>query len=63
MIHDGQEYDFVFKIDIKDDEPALDLCINLDEDIEELVKEFVKKHELPESYQERIVEFVEMSIA
>lgn len=28
MQHDGQEYDFVFSIDVKDDEPALKLPFN-----------------------------------
>ncbi|BGP54048.1 hypothetical protein JCM8202_003047 [Rhodotorula sphaerocarpa] len=62
MQHDGVDYDFVFSIDVKDDEPPLPLPYNHGDDVDELAASFVRKHELPESYVERIVDFVRSTV-
>ncbi|GAA6026839.1 hypothetical protein JCM8097_005899 [Rhodosporidiobolus ruineniae] len=63
MEHDGQTYDYVFSIDVKDDEPPLPLPYNLDEDPHAVAEAFVKEHTLPESYLEQIVQFIRASTA
>ncbi|GAA5950023.1 hypothetical protein JCM21900_001368 [Sporobolomyces salmonicolor] len=63
MAYDGQEYDFVFQIDVRDEEPPLPLPFNLEDDPHHAATSFVTQHSLPESYVERIVEFIRASIA
>ncbi|GAA5915535.1 hypothetical protein JCM5296_001753 [Sporobolomyces johnsonii] len=63
MEHDGQQYDFVFQIDVKDDEPPIPLPFNLGDDPHNVAVTFVTQHSLPESYVERIVEFIRASVA
>ncbi|GAA5990263.1 hypothetical protein JCM5350_000444 [Sporobolomyces pararoseus] len=58
MIHEGKEYDFVFQIDVSDDKPPIPLPFNLRDDVLEVSKEFVRENELPDSYVDRIVEFI-----
>ncbi|PRQ73969.1 hypothetical protein AAT19DRAFT_15536 [Rhodotorula toruloides] len=63
MLHDGVEYDYVFQIDIKEDEPPISLPFNLEDDPHATAAAFVEAHSLPSSYVERIVEFVRASTA
>ncbi|GAA5890265.1 hypothetical protein JCM6882_008775 [Rhodosporidiobolus microsporus] len=63
LVHDGVEYDYVFSIDVKDDEPPLQLPFNLDDDPHEVSEAFVKQHGLPQSYLEQIVQFIRNSTA
>lgn len=86
MEFDGQEYDFVFSIDVADDTPPLPLPYNRDSVFARLIAEmkartriretdlsrlhaftgdprsvastFVQTHALPDSYVERIVDFI-----
>ncbi|GAA5953867.1 hypothetical protein JCM3765_000673 [Sporobolomyces pararoseus] len=58
MVHEGKEFDFVFQIDVSDDKPPLPLPFNLQDDVLEVSKNFVKENELPDSYIDRIVEFI-----
>lgn len=85
MLHDGVEYEYVFQIDVKDDEPPLPLPFNLEgasrlrspaalsvcppayeetrhaDDPHTTAATFVEAHSLPESYAERIVDFIRAS--
>ncbi|GAA5829533.1 hypothetical protein JCM11251_000195 [Rhodosporidiobolus azoricus] len=61
MVYDGTEYDYVFSIDVKDDEPPLQLPYN--DDPHGVAEAFVKQHSLPESYLEQIVMFIRNSTA
>ncbi|CDR47896.1 RHTO0S15e03378g1_1 [Rhodotorula toruloides] len=61
MLHEGVEYDYVFHIDVKDDEPPIPLPFNLEDDPHATASAFVEAHWLPSSYVERIVEFVRAS--
>ncbi|BGP38120.1 hypothetical protein JCM10449v2_002047 [Rhodotorula kratochvilovae] len=63
MEHEGREYDYVFAIDVKDDEPPLNLPFNLDDDAHAVAAAFVAEHKLPDSYLEQIVQFIRASIA
>ncbi|GAA5835652.1 hypothetical protein JCM9279_004604 [Rhodotorula babjevae] len=63
MQHDGNEYDYVFAIDVKDDEPALQLPYNLEDDPHAVATAFVAEHALPDSYLEQIVDFIRASTA
>ncbi|GAA6064645.1 hypothetical protein JCM10212_004487 [Sporobolomyces blumeae] len=60
-VHEGAEYDFVFQIDVKDDEPPLPLPYNVDDDVVAVARDFVAEHALPDSYVERIVDFIRVS--
>ncbi|TNY19859.1 phospholipase A-2-activating protein [Rhodotorula diobovata] len=57
MQHDGKEYDYVFRIDVKDDEPPLPLPFNLSDDPHAVAAAFIAEHALPESCLEQIVQF------
>ncbi|GAA6001146.1 hypothetical protein JCM10207_007431 [Rhodosporidiobolus poonsookiae] len=61
MEHKGTMYDYVFQIDVKDDEPPLPLPYNLDDDRHAVASAFVKQHNLPESYTDQIVDFIRAS--
>ncbi|GAA5989155.1 hypothetical protein JCM10908_001187 [Rhodotorula pacifica] len=63
MQHEGVEYDFVFHIDVRDDMPPIPLAYNQGDNVEELASTFVKTHALPESYVDRIVDFVRAATA
>ncbi|ORY55320.1 WD40-repeat-containing domain protein [Leucosporidium creatinivorum] len=53
-MHEGQAYDLVFSIDVKDDEPPSN-CLSTTATVAE---RFVAQHSLPASYQEQIEEFI-----
>lgn len=59
-VFEGKKYDYVLRIDVKDDEVPLPFPINRTDDREQKAKEFVARHSLPESYVQRIVEFVSL---
>ncbi|SCV69115.1 BQ2448_2135 [Microbotryum intermedium] len=61
MEHEGVEYDYVFSIDVKDDEPPLKLPYNVGDDMHETAVAFVKLHSLPESYTSQIADFIRAS--
>ncbi|GAA5970030.1 hypothetical protein JCM11641_000240 [Rhodosporidiobolus odoratus] len=63
MEHEGTLYDYVFAIDVKDDEPPLRLPYNLDDDPYTVATAFIQQHSLPESYLEQIVHFIRTSTA
>lgn len=54
----GQEYDYVFDVDIKDGEPALKLPYNLSENPYERATKFLGDNELPLSYLDSVANFI-----
>ncbi|EST07215.1 PLAA family ubiquitin binding, PFU [Kalmanozyma brasiliensis GHG001] len=60
QMHDGKSYDYVLQIDVSDDAEPLPFPINRDDDRRQGAADFVALHQLPESYVERIVEFVNL---
>ena len=55
---DGQEYDYVFDIDIEDGKPPLKLPYNLTESAWDAAKKFLEKNELPLSYYEQVANWI-----
>lgn len=59
-VFEGKHYDFVLRIDVSDDAEPLPLPINRADDRQQAALDFVVLHKLPESYGERIVEFIDL---
>ncbi|KAI5950797.1 DOA1 [Candida jiufengensis] len=57
--YQGKEYDYVFDVDIKDGEPPLKLPYNLNENPYVVAEKFLADNELPSSYTEEVVKFLE----
>lgn len=55
---DGVDYDYVFAIDVRDDAPPIPLAYNHGDDVQQLASTFVQNHHLPDSYVDRIADFV-----
>ncbi|KAM0792509.1 hypothetical protein ACM66B_005179 [Microbotryomycetes sp. NB124-2] len=58
MEHEGVEYDFVFSIDIADDQAPIKLPYNVGQDPHQVATDFVAEHKLPVSYVDQIVQFI-----
>ena len=57
---EGQRYDFVLRIDVADDAEPLPLPINRADDRQRVASDFVALHKLPESYVDKIVDFINL---
>ncbi|KAI5963526.1 DOA1 [Candida pseudojiufengensis] len=57
--YQGKMYDYVFDVDIKDGEPPLKLPYNLNENPYVVAEKFLADNELPSSYTEEVVQFLE----
>jgi phospholipase A-2-activating protein len=57
--HEGQEYDFVFDVDIAEGAPPLKLPYNTDENPYEAAQKFIDKNELDVGFLQQIVKFIE----
>ncbi|EME84697.1 uncharacterized protein MYCFIDRAFT_33335 [Pseudocercospora fijiensis CIRAD86] len=57
-VHNGQEYDFVFDIDIEEGKPPLKLPYNLTESAWDAARKFLEKNELPMSYYEQVANWI-----
>ncbi|CAH0728958.1 unnamed protein product, partial [Brenthis ino] len=57
-MYQGQEYDFVFSVDIKDGAPPLKLPFNKTEDPWVAAQTFIHKHDLPQVYLEKVANFI-----
>jgi phospholipase A-2-activating protein len=57
-IHEGQEYDYVFDIDIEDGKPPLKLPYNLTESSWDAARKFLERNELPLSYYEQVANWI-----
>ncbi|CAD6896898.1 unnamed protein product [Tilletia controversa] len=58
-LYDGREYDYVFDVDIKDGVPPLKLPYNLSENPYTAAARFLEKNELPATYLDEVVKFIE----
>ncbi|WFD05628.1 hypothetical protein MVES1_000960 [Malassezia vespertilionis] len=56
---DGKEYDYVFDVDVADDAPPLKLPYNANENAYEAANRFLQANNLPASYLDEIVGFLE----
>lgn len=59
QVHDGQEYDYVFDVDIQDGVPPLKLPYNVTENPWNAAQRFLEKNDLPSTYADQVVEFIE----
>jgi len=55
---DGQQWDYVFDVDIEDGAPPLKLPYNINENPYVAAERFLSKNELPSSYTEEVVRFI-----
>ncbi|PWN27737.1 PFU-domain-containing protein [Jaminaea rosea] len=58
-LYEGKEYDYVFDVDIADDAPPLKLPYNLSENAYMAAQRFLERNELPMSYLEQVVGFID----
>jgi phospholipase A-2-activating protein len=56
--YNGQEYDFVFDVDIKDGHPPLKLPYNASQNPYQAAQEFIHRNELPQSYLDQVANFI-----
>ncbi|KAK6205195.1 WD40-repeat-containing domain protein [Scheffersomyces amazonensis] len=63
QVYHGQEYDYVFDVDIEDGAPPLKLPYNVNENPYVAAERFLADNELPSSYTEEVVEFINKNTA
>ncbi|GIZ45716.1 hypothetical protein CKM354_000887100 [Cercospora kikuchii] len=56
--YNGQEYDYVFDIDIEDGKPPLKLPYNLTESSWDAARKFLERNELPMTYYEQVANWI-----
>lgn len=61
--HNGQEYDYVFDVDVEDGKPPLKLPYNARENPRVAADRFLAENDLPPSYLEEVVQFIETNTA
>lgn len=54
----GQDYDYVFDVDIEDGKPPLKLPYNLSQNPYEVARKFIADNELPLSYLDQVADFI-----
>lgn len=57
-MYEGQEYDYVFSVDVEDGKPPLKLPFNLGDDPYKSAQTFLVKNNLPSAYLEQVVDFI-----
>ncbi|ODV76913.1 PFU-domain-containing protein [Suhomyces tanzawaensis NRRL Y-17324] len=57
-VYDGKEYDYVFDVDVKDGVPPLKLPYNTNENPYIAAERFLAANELPSSYTDEVVRFI-----
>ncbi|XP_048484837.1 phospholipase A-2-activating protein [Plutella xylostella] len=57
-MYQGQEYDFVFSVDIKDGAPPIKLPFNKTQDPWVAAQAFIHQHDLPQVYLEQVANFI-----
>ena len=62
-MHNGREYDHVFDVDVQDGVPPLKLAYNASENPYVAAQRFLSENELPASYLEQVVRFLEQNTA
>ncbi|QRV87354.1 ubiquitin homeostasis protein lub1 [Ceratobasidium sp. AG-Ba] len=63
QLYDGKEYDYVFKVDIQDGVPPLSLPYNATENPYTAAQRFLAQNDLPLSYIDQVVSFIEKNTA
>ncbi|WVW84162.1 hypothetical protein I302_106192 [Kwoniella bestiolae CBS 10118] len=63
QLYEGQEYDYVFDVDVSEGMPPLKLPYNVAENPWIAAQRFLNKHELPSTYCEQVVEFIQKNTA
>ncbi|UZJ52884.1 hypothetical protein CBS101457_002204 [Exobasidium rhododendri] len=58
-LYQGKEYDYVFDVDIADGVPPLKLPYNATENPYNAAQRFLEKNELPQTYLDQVVQFIE----
>ena len=56
--HKGQDYDYVFDVDIEDGKPPLKLPYNLSQNPYEAATKFIQDNELPMTYLDQVANFI-----
>ncbi|WWC89009.1 uncharacterized protein L201_003926 [Kwoniella dendrophila CBS 6074] len=59
QLYEGQEYDYVFDVDVAEGMPPLKLPYNVSENPWIAAQKFLNKNELPSTYCEQVVEFIQ----
>lgn len=59
QLYEGREWDYVFDVDIQDGVPPLKLPFNANESPYAAAQRFLLKHELPLTYIDQVVEFID----
>lgn len=54
----GQDYDYVFDVDIEDGKPPLKLPYNLSQNPHQVATKFIQENELPMTYLEQVANFI-----
>ena len=54
----GQDYDYVFDVDIEDGKPPLKLPFNVSQNPYDVAKKFIANNELPVSYLDQVANFI-----
>lgn len=60
---DGKEWDYVFDVDVEDGKPPLKLPYNANENPYTAAERFLADHDLPASYKDEVVRFIEQNTA
>ncbi|KAI0053878.1 PFU-domain-containing protein [Auriscalpium vulgare] len=63
QLHEGKEYDYVFDVDIQDGVPPLKLPYNANENPYAAAQRFLERNELPMTYIDQVVQFIEKNTA
>ncbi|PNS20323.1 Ubiquitin homeostasis protein lub1 [Sphaceloma murrayae] len=56
--YNGQDYDYVFDVDIEDGKPPLKLPFNTNQNPYEVAQTFIAKNELPVTYLDQVANFI-----
>ncbi|KAK7207585.1 WD40-repeat-containing domain protein [Myxozyma melibiosi] len=63
QLYNGQEYDYVFDVDVKEGSPPLKLPYNANENPYTAAQRFLEKNELPQEYLDETAKFIEKNTA
>jgi phospholipase A-2-activating protein len=58
ITHQGQDYDYVFDVDIEDGKPPLKLPYNISQNPYEAARKFVEDNKLPITYLDQVANFI-----
>lgn len=57
-LYEGQEYDYVFSVDVEDGKPAIKLPYNNGDDPYLEAQKFIHKNDLPQAYLDQVANFI-----